>query len=103
VNAACSKAQWASAAPRIQMRFIRTSISRTKTIIPKVPLGKYPQFALWGQAGRAPTNIRMSIISNIVPKFMEVLLNSFVNTLSMGIFIGYSKHNNVISNELNFS
>ena len=43
------------------------------------------------------------MMSNMVPKFMGDYLISFVNILSMGIFIGYSKHNNVISNELNFS
>jgi len=40
----------------------------TKTIrrIPNPPLGKYPQLALWGQLGSAPTSNKIKTIRRIV-------------------------------------
>lgn len=34
---------------------------------PKIPLGPYPQPALYGHVGRAPSKIKIKMINKIVP------------------------------------
>ena len=43
------------------------STTRMTRINPSPPLGAYPQLRLCGQAGSAPTSIRISTINNMVP------------------------------------
>jgi len=42
-------------------------------MVPKIPLGAYPQLALWGHRGTAPIRSRIRTISNIVPSMMSPL------------------------------
>jgi hypothetical protein len=41
-------------------------MTRIRTINPSPPLGKYPQFRLWGQVGNAPSSIRIKMTTKIV-------------------------------------
>jgi len=59
----------------INSRMIR--IKRTKPI---PPVGKYPQFRLWGQVGNAPNNSKTRTTIKMVPNI--VLLLSAVKDLS---------------------
>ena len=53
-------------------------------IVPRIPLGPYPQLWLCGQVGKAPTSKIMIIISTISPIFI-----SFCRTLGVQPGYGY--------------
>lgn len=48
-------------------RPVTTSINKIMTITPSAPLGNGPQFALCGQTGSTPTNMRIRMMRRIVP------------------------------------
>lgn len=57
----------AEAPPQTQILPSKNRTSRMTRIKPSPPLGAYPQLRLCGQVGSAPSTIRMSITSRIVP------------------------------------
>lgn len=58
-----------------QRRPVNNRIRSTTTTRPRIPLGKYPQLRLCGQEGSAPTNMRISTTSRMVP--IDIVLFSF--------------------------
>ena len=50
-----------------QKRPVNIMMRSTTKTRPRIPLGKYPQLRLCGHEGSAPTNMRISITSRMVP------------------------------------
>lgn len=43
-------------------------------ITPRIPLGPYPQPALYGQVGNAPSKMSINIINKIVPNIPSPII-----------------------------